>query len=30
LNPDQYEVLPTVITGMSDHLPVRVDIQTQS
>jgi endonuclease/exonuclease/phosphatase family metal-dependent hydrolase len=30
LKPDQFEALPTVVTGMSDHLPVRVDIQTQS
>ena len=26
LKPDQYESLPTVVTGMSDHLPVRVRI----
>ena len=26
----QYESLPTVKTGVSDHLPIRVDIQTQS
>jgi endonuclease/exonuclease/phosphatase family metal-dependent hydrolase len=26
LKPDQYESLPTVVTGMSDHLPVRVNI----
>jgi endonuclease/exonuclease/phosphatase family metal-dependent hydrolase len=26
LKPDQYEALPTVITGVSDHLPVRVRI----
>lgn len=26
LQPDQYEALPTVVTGMSDHLPVRVSI----
>jgi endonuclease/exonuclease/phosphatase family metal-dependent hydrolase len=26
LKPDQYEVLPTVVTGISDHLPVRVRI----
>jgi len=30
LKPDQFEALPTVVTGMSDHLPVRVDIQAQS
>jgi endonuclease/exonuclease/phosphatase family metal-dependent hydrolase len=30
LESTQYETLPTVITGVSDHLPVRVDIQTQS
>ena len=28
LKPHQYEALPTVTTGMSDHLPVRVEIQT--
>ena len=27
LKPDQYDALPTITTGMSDHLPVRVDIQ---
>jgi endonuclease/exonuclease/phosphatase family metal-dependent hydrolase len=26
LKPDQYEALPTLNTGVSDHLPVRVDI----
>ncbi len=26
LKPDQYESLPTVATGVSDHLPVRVNI----
>ena len=26
LRPDQYESLPTVVTGVSDHLPVRVKI----
>ena len=26
LEPDQYESLPTVVTGVSDHLPVRVNI----
>jgi endonuclease/exonuclease/phosphatase family metal-dependent hydrolase len=26
LKPDQYESLPTVVTGVSDHLPVRVNI----
>ena len=26
LKPDQYESLPTVVTGISDHLPVRVKI----
>jgi endonuclease/exonuclease/phosphatase family metal-dependent hydrolase len=26
LKPDQYEALPTVVTGVSDHLPVRVRI----
>ena len=26
LKPDQYESLPTVVTGVSDHLPVRVKI----
>jgi endonuclease/exonuclease/phosphatase family metal-dependent hydrolase len=26
LKPDQYESLPTVVTGMSDHLPVRIKI----
>lgn len=26
LKPDQYEALPTVVTGVSDHLPVRVNI----
>lgn len=26
LKPDQYESLPTVVTGVSDHLPVRVRI----
>lgn len=26
LKPDQYEALPTVSTGMSDHLPIRVRI----
>ncbi len=26
LQPDQYEVLPTIATGMSDHLPIRVKI----
>ena len=26
LKPDQYESLPTVLTGVSDHLPIRVNI----
>jgi endonuclease/exonuclease/phosphatase family metal-dependent hydrolase len=26
LKPDQYEALPTVVTGVSDHLPIRVNI----
>jgi endonuclease/exonuclease/phosphatase family metal-dependent hydrolase len=26
LKPDQYESLPTVVTGMSDHLPVSIKI----
>jgi endonuclease/exonuclease/phosphatase family metal-dependent hydrolase len=26
LKPDQFEVLPTIVTGVSDHLPVRVNI----
>jgi endonuclease/exonuclease/phosphatase family metal-dependent hydrolase len=26
LQPDQFEALPTVITGMSDHLPINVRI----
>jgi len=30
LESNQYQSLPTVITGVSDHLPVRVDIQTQN
>jgi endonuclease/exonuclease/phosphatase family metal-dependent hydrolase len=25
---DQFEALPTITTGMSDHLPIRVKIQT--
>lgn len=28
LKPDQYEALATLSTGMSDHLPLRVEIQT--
>jgi endonuclease/exonuclease/phosphatase family metal-dependent hydrolase len=27
LQPDQFEALPTVVTGMSDHLPLSVEIQ---
>ena len=27
LQPDQFEALPTVVTGMSDHLPICVEIQ---
>jgi endonuclease/exonuclease/phosphatase family metal-dependent hydrolase len=26
LKPDQFEALPTVATGLSDHLPMRVRI----
>ena len=28
LQPDQYEALPTITTGVSDHLPIRVEVQT--
>ena len=28
LKPDQFEALPTVVTGMSDHLPIRVSIHS--
>jgi len=26
LQPDQFEALPTITTGVSDHLPIRVNI----
>lgn len=30
LAPDQFEALPTIVTGMSDHLPICVAIQEQN
>ena len=30
LKPEQFEALPTVVTGMSDHLPIRVQINHQN
>jgi endonuclease/exonuclease/phosphatase family metal-dependent hydrolase len=30
LQPDQFEALPSVVTGMSDHLPICVAIQAQN
>ena len=29
LQPDQFEALPAVVTGMSDHLPLQIEIPTE-